>query len=77
MKFAPATADVNPPEKPLDRDLTTTRAARSASPGRSAFAIDGKNETAWGIDVGPGRRNHPRKAVFVAEKPIAIPDGTS
>ena len=25
--------------------------------GPVAFAIDGKDETAWGIDVGPGRRN--------------------
>ena len=34
--------------------------------GPVAFAIDGKDETAWGIDVGPGRRNQPRKAVFTA-----------
>ena len=30
------------------------------------FAIDGKDETAWGIDAGPGLRNQPRKAVFTA-----------
>ena len=44
--------------------------------GPVGFAIDGKDETAWGIDVGPGRRNQPRKAVFTAEKPIAFPGGT-
>ena len=55
------------------RPSSTTRAASGASPGRSTFAIDGKDETAWGIDVGPGRRNQPRKAVFIAEKPIAVP----
>ena len=36
--------------------------------GPVAFAIDGKDETAWGIDVGPGRRNRPRKAVFIARE---------
>ena len=39
------------------------------------FAIDGKDETAWGIDTGPGRRNQPRKAVFIAEKPVSFPPG--
>ncbi len=34
------------------------------------------DETAWGIDNGPHRRNQPRKAVFVAEKPISFPAGT-
>ena len=40
-----------------------------------SFAIDGKDETAWGIDAGPGRRNVPRVAVFIPEKPIELPDG--
>ena len=44
--------------------------------GPIGFAIDGKDETAWGTDAGPGRRNQPRKAVFTAEKPIAFPRGT-
>src|SRR5205085_9244772 len=43
--------------------------------GPVSFAIDGKDETAWGIDAGAGRRNQPRHAVFVAEKPIAFPAG--
>ena len=34
--------------------------------GPIEYAIDGKDETAWGIDAGPGRRNQPRKAVFRA-----------
>jgi hypothetical protein len=41
-----------------------------------AFAIDGKDETAWGIDLGPGRRNHPRQAVFTAREPVGFPGGT-
>ena len=52
------------------------RSAKKRVTGPIAFAIDGKNETAWGIDVGPGRRNQPRKAVFTADKPIAFPRGT-
>jgi hypothetical protein len=39
------------------------------------FAIDGKDDTAWGIDAGPGRRNQARNAVFVLEKPLDFPDG--
>ena len=71
MKIASATADVNLPETPLDRDVRRQDGKRSGSPGRSTFAIDGKDETAWGIDAGPGRRNQPRKAVFTLAKPIA------
>src|SRR5207245_3056918 len=44
--------------------------------GPVEFAIDGKEETAWGIDVGPGLRNQPRKAVFLAQTPISNPGGT-
>ncbi len=38
--------------------------------GPIAFAIDESNDTAWGIDVGPGLRNQSRKAVFTFEKPV-------
>ncbi len=73
--FARATADVNPPEKPLD-PIFDDRSGKRRVTGPIGFAIDGKDETAWGIDVGPGRRNQPRKAVFTAAKPIANPHGT-
>jgi mono/diheme cytochrome c family protein len=75
VKFARATADFNPPEKELEAifyDKTTRRRVT----GPIDFAIDGKEETAWGIDAGPGRRNQPRNAVFLAEKPIANSGGT-
>src|SRR5262249_39603222 len=75
VKFARATADVNPPEKPLD-PIFDDRSSKKRGTGPSAFAIDGKSETAGGTDVGPGRRNQPRKAVFVADKPISFPHGT-
>jgi hypothetical protein len=75
IKFVKATADVNPPEKPLD-PIYDNKSKRKRITGPVSFAIDGNNDTAWGIDVGPGRRNQPRKAVFLAEKPIAHPQGT-
>jgi hypothetical protein len=75
VKFAKATADVNPPETPLD-PIFNDKSGKRRVTGPVSFAIDGNNETAWGIDVGPGRRNQPRKAVFLAEKPIANPNGT-
>jgi hypothetical protein len=72
VKFVKATADVNPPEKPLDR-IYDDKSGKKRVTGPVSFAIDGKDETAWGTDVGPGRTNQPRKAVFLADKPIAHP----
>ena len=62
-----ATADVNPPETPLE-PIFDDKSGKKRVTGPIGFAIDGKNETAWGIDVGPGRRNQPRKAVFTRRK---------
>jgi hypothetical protein len=75
VKFSKATADVNPPEKVLESIFDDKKGKRRVT-GPVDFAIDGKDETAWGIDVGPGLRNQPRKAVFLAEKPISNPGGT-
>ena len=44
--------------------------------GPVKLAIDGTNETAWGMDAGPGRRNQERKAVFQCSTNIGFPDGT-
>jgi hypothetical protein len=75
VKFVKATADVNPPEKPLDA-IYDDKSKKKRVTGPVAFAIDGKDETAWGTDLGPGRRNQPCKAVFLADKPISHPHGT-
>ena len=75
VKFAKATADVNPPETPLD-PIFYDKTERRRVTGPVEFAIDGKEETAWGIDVGPGRSNQPRKAVFTAAEPVSNADGT-
>ena len=74
VKFSGATADVNPPETPLDA-IFDDHSKRKRVTGPVGFAIDGKDETAWGIDIGPERRNHPCKAVFTLEKPIEFPGG--
>ena len=75
IKMAKATADVNPPETPLEAIFDDKNGKRRVT-GPVEFAIDGNEDTAWGIDAGPGLRNQPRKAVFTAQAPIANPGGT-
>lgn len=70
VKFAKATADYNQPEKDLE-PIFYDKSNGHRVTGPIDFAIDGKDDTAWGIDQGPGRRNQPRNAVFLAEKPIS------
>ncbi|OJW23565.1 MAG: hypothetical protein BGO49_02405 [Planctomycetales bacterium 71-10] len=73
-KIARATADVNPAEAVLE-PIFDDRSGKRRVTGPIDYAIDGKVETAWGIDIGPGRRNVPRRAVFVLEKPVSFPAG--
>src|SRR5262245_6945091 len=75
IKLVRATADYNQPERELE-PIYDDKSKRRRVTGPVEFAIDGKDETAWGIDAGPGLRNQPRKAIFVAEKPIANEGGT-
>jgi hypothetical protein len=75
VKLASATADFGQPETPLEPNFDD-RSGKKRVTGPVDYAIDGKDETAWGIDAGPGRRNVPREAVFVAETPIDNPGGT-
>jgi mono/diheme cytochrome c family protein len=75
IKFAKATADINPPETPLEA-VFDDKSERRRVTGPVEFAIDDNEDTAWGIDAGPGLRNQPRKAVFTAAEPIANPAGT-
>jgi mono/diheme cytochrome c family protein len=74
FKIAKASSDINLPEAPLDA-IHDDKSGRKRVTGPVAFAIDNKDETAWGIDSGPGRRNQPRQAVFVPEKPIVFAGG--
>jgi mono/diheme cytochrome c family protein len=74
FKIAEATADFEQAESPLEPNFDD-RSGKKRVVGPVAMAIDGKNETAWGIDAGPGRRNQDRKAVFRLEKPIEFEAG--
>ena len=75
IKFASATADYSNPERDLEPNFDD-RSNKHRVTGPVAFAIDGKEETAWGIDAGVGRRNVPRKAVFTAAEPAGYEGGT-
>ncbi len=74
VNFSGATADYANEKRPLDPNFDD-KSGRMRFTGAAEFAIDGKEETAWGIDAGPGRRNTDRKAVFVTLKPVRFPNG--
>ncbi len=75
VKLEKASADYANPERPLEPNFDD-RSRRRRVTGPVEFAIDGKDETAWGIDAGPGRRNQPRRAVFTTSRNVAQPGGT-
>ncbi len=74
VKFVQATADFSNAEKELEPEFYD-KSDKKRVYGPVAFAIDGKTDTAWGIDAGPGRRNQSRKAVFVPEQPLTFTNG--
>ncbi|MEZ6043223.1 MAG: PSD1 and planctomycete cytochrome C domain-containing protein [Planctomycetaceae bacterium] len=74
VKFLRATADVNPPERLLDT-IYDDKSNKKRVTGPIEYAIDGDNLTAWGQDIGGGRSNVPRNAVFVPERPLESEHG--
>jgi len=74
VKFVEATADFSNEEKELESEFND-KSEKKRVYGPVEMAIDGKDTTAWGIDAGPGRRNQPRKAVFIPEKPLTFANG--
>ncbi len=74
IKFVKATADFSNAEKALEPEFYD-KSDKKRVYGPVEFAIDGKSDTAWGIDAGPGRRNQPRKAVFLPESPLLFTNG--
>ncbi len=74
VKIVRATADVNPPEMPLEA-IFFDKTDRKRVTGPIGFAIDGKDETAWTNDIGPGRSNVPRQAVFILDRPLGFAGG--
>ena len=79
VKFVKASADFSNPGRLLEPEFQSdSRKAKGGDKrtyGPVAFAIDGNTDTAWGIEAGPGRRNVPRKAVFVPDKPLTFSHG--
>jgi mono/diheme cytochrome c family protein len=76
LTVAQAFADVEPPVAELEK-MYADKSNKRRVTGPIAFAIDGKEETAWTHDLGPVRRNWPRQAVFVLDKPVDLSDGKS
>lgn len=74
VKIVKAFADYGNPPRPLEKNFDD-KSNKKRLTGPVSFAIDGKDDTAWGIDAGPGRRNAPRVAIFVPEKPIDLAGG--
>ena len=74
VKFVKASADFSNATKDLEPEFDD-KSGKKRTYGPIEFAIDGKDDTAWGIDAGSGRRNQARKAVFIPEKPLAFEDG--
>jgi hypothetical protein len=75
ISISHASADINLPEAPLEA-MFFDKSNKHRVSGPIEFAIDGKDETSWGFDAGPGLRNLPRKAVFNSDAPISNPNGT-
>jgi len=75
VEWALATADGNPPEQELAAQYDD-RSGRRRVTGPIGFAIDGDDTTAWGTDLGPGRRNVPRHAVFQLAEPLTGASGS-
>ena len=75
IHFSDASADFDQPEAALEPNFED-KSGKHRVTGPIRFAIDGKEETAWGIDAGPGRRNQPRKAVFQCATNAGFPGGT-
>jgi mono/diheme cytochrome c family protein len=74
VKLVSATADFGNQDRPLEA-MYDDRSGKTRVTGPVKYAIDGRDDTAWGIDAGPGRRNVDRKAVFVPEKPLELSNG--
>jgi len=74
-KFVKAVADFSNAEQPIPAILQDGFKEKRIT-GPVEWAIDGKDETAWGIDAGPAMRNQDRTAIFIAETNIAFPNGT-
>ncbi|MGZ8939627.1 MAG: PSD1 and planctomycete cytochrome C domain-containing protein, partial [Limisphaerales bacterium] len=70
-----AVADIEAPDQLLSAPFARKDEKRRMGP--AAFLIDGKDETAWSTDLGPGRRNDDAQVVMtIATNDWASADGT-
>ena len=74
VNIVKATADVNPRDRELEA-IFDDRSGKKRITGSIQYAIDRKDETAWSVDIGPGRSNVPREAVFVFDKAVDFSKG--
>jgi mono/diheme cytochrome c family protein len=74
LKVVKATADLeSPPETPVHPNFNEKTPVHRVQ-GPASYAIDGKDDTAWSSELGPGRRNFESTAVFALEKPTEAGD---
>jgi hypothetical protein len=73
-KLVKVTADVSPAERLLDSAFYDKSDRRRVT-GPIEYTIDGKDETAWDANIGPGRSNVRHNAVYVLEKPLEVGEG--
>ena len=76
VKFVKVTADFSNAPHHLSADHFMSTDGSTGFTGPVSYAIDNDIKTAWGADAGPVKRNQTRKAVFIAEKDFAFPEGT-
>ncbi|MBL8829498.1 MAG: PSD1 domain-containing protein [Planctomycetaceae bacterium] len=78
LKLIGATADFAEPAHPLEAEWGNKSRDKDGKRtcGPVAMLVDGKDETAWRADRGPGRRNAESVAVAHFEKPLDLPPGT-
>lgn len=75
VKWKLAAADIAPPtETPVHPNFQEKKPVRRVI-GPAEYAIDGKTDTAWSNDVGPGLRNRACDIVFIPEQPVSAADG--
>ena len=74
VKFAEAIATFAQTEQPIGAPFRRSdKDNRVVGPAK--FLVDGKDETAWGADRGPGLRHQDLAAQLRFEKPLSYPNG--
>jgi mono/diheme cytochrome c family protein len=70
LKFAKATADIQSPPETMVQPNFNEKIPVHRVIGPASYAIDGKDDTAWSSDLGPGRHNAASTLVVALDKPL-------